>query len=249
MLVVACDEENDNPSPVNPSDTTQTDYPPTADVIANAVTDIDGNSYDAVRIGNQVWMASNLRTTRFANGDAIPEGLTVSLTEPLRYTPSTTEEEYGCLYNWAAVMHGETSSITNPSGVQGVCPTGWHVPSEAEWNQLTAYLAGRSEYVCSGNGNNIAKALAADHGWHIINENECAVGNDLGGNNATGFSALPAGYYCGDYYGFGGFAYFWSATEYVDNDACYRSLYFNGADVNRNNDGKNYGFSVRCVRD
>ena len=193
LAVACCDKEEPVPTPenpANPSDTTQVD-PSIVVSIPNAVTDIDGNSYDAVRIGEQVWMASNLRTTRYANGDAIPEGQLPSYTEPYRYTPSTNVEEYGYLYNWAAVMHGASSSTANPSGVQGICPNGWHVPSDAEWSQLTGYVGSHSEYVCSGNGDHIAKALAADHGWQITADNECAVGYDQSNNNATGFSAHP----------------------------------------------------------
>ena len=259
FLAVACDKEEPAPTPenpANPSDTTQVD--PSEEVfIPNAVADIDGNSYDAVRIGEQVWMASNLRTTRYANGDAIPEGQTI-FTEPYRYTPSTNVAEYGYLYNWAAVMHGASSSTDNPSGVQGICPNGWHVPSDAEWSQLTGYVGSHSEYVCGVNGDNIAKALAADHGWQIPAGHGCAVADDQSSNNATGFSALPAGDYggysdsfgtYGSYDGFGSKAAFWSATEYSDLGAYYRFLYYNNADVGRNGYGKYYGFSVRCLRD
>lgn len=250
FLAVACDKEEPAPTPenpANPSDTTQVD--PSEEVfIPKAVADIDGNSYDAVRIGEQVWMASNLRTTRYANGDAIPEGQTSSFTEPYRYTPSTNVAEYGYLYNWAAVMGGASSSSVNPSGVQGICPNGWHVPSDAEWSQLTDYCSGHTECVCSGNGDNIAKSLAADHDWQIT-PIECAVGNDLSSNNITGFSALPAGLYNGSYYGFGGYADFWSATESSSSDAYYRKLHYDNAYVHHCCSDKNHGFSVRCVRD
>ena len=255
MLVVACDKDDPVPTPddpTNPTDTTQVD-PPTDGLIPNAVTDIDGNVYDAVRIGNQVWMAQNLRTTRFANGDAIPEGQTATYTEPYRYAPNGNESnvtEYGYLYNWAAVMHGEVSSITNPSGVQGVCPEGWHVPSDAEWTQLTDYVSSQSEYVCSGNGENIAKALAADHGWQTTTDNECAVGYDQNSNNSIGFSALPAGYSAGSFFNFFDlYAYFWSATEHEDNSAYASALGYRYARVGRGDEDECTGCSVRCVRD
>ena len=226
-------------------------------VIPNAVTDVDGNHYDAVQIGNQVWMAENLRTTKYADGTTIPMGSTYSYTDSYRYAPGSgqSNEEnmdnvsrYGYLYNWPAVMHGASSSESNPSGVQGVCPNGWHVPSDAEWTQLTVYTNSQSEYACGGYTNNYAKALAATTGWNS-SEFTCAVGNDLSANNATGFSALPAGYYNGYYRSFGGTADFWSATEYNDGNAYYRDLYYNYADVGRNYYDKNNGFSVRCVRD
>ena len=251
FLAVACDKEEPDPTPenpANPSDTTQVD--PSEEVfIPNAVADIDGNSYNAVRIGEQVWMASNLRTTRYANGDAIPEGQTTSYTEPYRYTPSTNVAEYGYLYNWAAVMHGASSSTANPSGVQGICPTGWHVPSDAEWTQLTDYVSSQSEYVCGSDSTYIAKALAGTTGWSS-STNTCAVGNTPSQNNSTGFSALPAGLYDGDYLDFGDYALFWSATERNSDFAYKRTLGYDYAGVSRGNYFTKYlGFSVRCVRD
>ena len=229
----------------------------TAMVLKQAVTDIDGNTYDAVQIGDQVWMAENLRTTKYADGTAIPMGSTYSFTEPCRYAPGSgqSNEEnmdnvsrYGYLYNWPAVMHGASSSSSNPSGVQGICPNGWHVPSDAEWTQLTNYVGSQTQYQCNNSSSNIAKALASTTGWNS-SSNTCAVGNNPISNNATGFSALPAGGYYGGYGGFGGSAFFWSAAEYNDGYAYGRGLYYNYAGVNRYNDDKNYGFSVRCVRD
>ena len=262
LFAVACDKDEPTPAqenPTNPSDTTQVD-PSTEVIIPNAVTDYDGNSYDAVRIGNQVWMASNLRTTHYANGEDIPEGTTLSDTEPYRYTPDNSEANvaaYGYLYNWFAMMHGAASSEENPSGVQGICPNGWHVPSNAEWSQLTDYCFSQTEYVCSGNGDNIAKSLAADHDW-VLSTNVCAVGNDLNTNNTTGFSALPAGlytdfyngsYHSGTYLGFRNFAYFWSATEDAANRAYPRYLFYDYAYVGGDYSYKSSGLSVRCVRD
>ena len=254
MLAVACNKEDDNSSPdnpVNPSDTTQVD-PPTDGMIPNALNDIDGNSYDAVRIGNQIWMASNLRTTRYADGNAIPEGQAESDTDPYRYTPDGDESnvaEYGYLYNWAAAMHGEASSTANPSGVQGVCPDGWHVPSDAEWSQLSVYLGSHGRYVCSGYGENIAKSLATDHGWEVSTDDECAVGYDQSSNNTSGFSAFPAGCVVGSYCAYGYCAYFWSTTAYNDHTAYTRTLGHDHADVYRSYKVKHGFFSVRCLRD
>lgn len=240
LFAVACEKE----------------YPPTADVIYNAVTDYDGNSYDAVRIGNQVWMASNLRTTHYANGEAIPEGNTLSLTETYRYKPANKKAKvatYGYLYTQPALMHEAAPSEANPSGVQGVCPNGWHVPSAAEWEQLIDYCAGNPECACSGNGDNIAKALAANHGWHKYREDVCSVGNDLSANNATGFSALPAGYYFGSLdIDYPNCTYFWSATSdfNLDGPQWRYGLSFMSRSVDRIN-GVTAPFpcSVRCVRD
>ena len=215
------------------------------------VTDIDGNTYNTVQIGNQCWMKENLRTTKYIDNTPIPAGTTSSYDEPYRYTPNNDEAyvvTYGYLYNWLAVMHGATSSSANPSGVQGICPTGWHVPSDAEWTQLTDYVSSRSEYVCNGGIHMIAKALAATTGWEYGSP-ICAVGNTPSNNNATGFSAFPAGAFSYYHHDFGDNAYFWSTTKYDDYAAYIRSLGCTFAYMNRYNRDIDLGFSVRCLRD
>ncbi len=219
-------------------------------VIKDAVTDIDGNTYDAVKLGDQVWMAENLRTTKYADGTTIPMGSSTSTTTAYRYYPnnkSTNVDTCGYLYNWKAVMRNSPSSSSNPSGVQGVCPNGWHVPSDAEWTQLTDYVSSQSQYVCGSSNNNIAKALASTTGWNS-SSSTCDVGNNPSVNNATGFSAVPAGYYNGGYDFFGDGANFWSATQNNSNNAYNRNLNYNNANVNRNNNNKYGGYSVRCLR-
>lgn len=234
------------------------EYPSTAVVLPNAVSDIDGKSYDAVQIGNQVWMAENLRTTKYADGTSIPLGTSASTTTAYHYAPGpnqSNEENMvnvprsGYLYNWPAVMHGESSSSANPSGVQGICPNGWHVPSDAEWTELTNYMKTQPTYMASGNSDHLAKALVATRGWNGSSQTD-APGNDPTTTNATGFSALPAGvHYGGNYGNFGFSATFWSATEYDANYAYLRLLDYDYAGVYRYFDGKYNGFSVRCVRD
>ena len=214
------------------------------------VTDIDGNIYNTVQIGNQCWMKENLRTTHYADNTVITFGETYSDIMPYCYLPNNDESNvaaYGYLYNWAAVMHGATSSEANPSGVQGVCPDGWHVPSDVEWTQLSDYVSSRSEYVCGDTDSQIAKALASTNGWHS-SEYSCTVGFGQSTNNATGFSALPAGYYFGDYDNFGSGADFWSGTANDESTAYYRHLGFSNADVFRYSGVIYYGFSVRCLR-
>ena len=121
--------------------------------------------------------------------------------------------------------------------------------SDAEWTQLTDYVSSQSQYVCGEESSYIAKALASTTGWSE-SVNECAVGNNFSTNNATGFSALPAGYYYdGGYSNFGDDAYFWSATEGNGSLAYSRSLTYDDANVYRGDYHKNFGFSVRCVRD
>ena len=218
---------------------------------AATVTDIDNNTYNTVHIGSQCWMKENLRTTRYSDGTGIALGSSSSTTTPYRYYPnnaSSNVSTYGYLYNWSAVMHGASSSSATPSGVQGICPNGWHVPSDAEWTQLVNYVGSQSQYQCNGSNTKIAKALASTTGWSSSTET-CTVGNNPSSNNATGFSAFPVGYYYGYYGSFGNDAGFWSSTEDGSNRAWRRYLGYDDANVSRNGNNKGNGFSVRCVRD
>lgn len=218
---------------------------------AATVTDYDGNVYNTVQIGTQCWMAENLRTTHYANGTNIALGLDTSTTIAYRYYPNNSASNvssYGYLYNWKAVMGDYTSSGANPSGVQGICPSGWHVPSDAEWTQLTNYVSSQSVYLCNNNSSCIAKALSSTTYWNNSTKT-CGVGNTLNTNNSTNFGALPAGYYSHSYFNSGFVAYFWGATEaYTGLSAWYRGLSYTGATVSRSDFLKRDGFSVRCVK-
>ena len=236
----------DNPTD-DPVDNPMDGYPCTG---TPTVTDVDYNTYNTVQIGDQCWMRENLRTTKYSDGTAIALGSSTSTSKAYRYYPngsSNNVSTYGYLYNWKAVMRNSSSSSANPSGVQGVCPAGWHVPSDAEWTQLTNYVSSQSQYQCGGTSTNIAKALASATGWSSSSAT-CAVGNDPSGNNATGFSALPAGYYYGSYNSFGRDAHFWSSTEYRSSHAYRRILIYSDAGVTSNNYFKDRGYSVRCLR-
>ena len=180
------------------------------------VTDFDGNVYNTVQIGNQCWMRENMRTTHYADGTEIPAGNSnYSEIDPFRYAPSgdgTYVATYGYLYNWPATMKSTEAVPNSTEGTQGICPTGWHVPSRAEWTQLFDYVSSRSEYVCGDNNANIAKALSATTGWHN-QSGDCLVGNNPSANNATGFSTLPAGINeFGSYSWLGEICFFWTST-------------------------------------
>lgn len=234
---------------------------------AATVTDYDGNIYNTVQIGNQCWMKENLRTTHYSNGEEIPLGSTFSVTTAYRYYPANLSFNvitYGYLYNWKAVMRNSPSSNANPSGVQGICPNGWHVPSDAEWTQLANYVSSQSQYVCGSDPTNdpyIAKALAFTSGWNGISYT-CAVGNDQSSNNATGFSVRPAGS-CGGYYDpngsyteyysdLGYTSTFWSSTTedgYASGYSAYmRSFHYSEAVMGRDYGDRSGGTSVRCLR-
>ena len=217
------------------------------------LTDIDGNVYHTVALGNQCWMKENLRVTRFADSTEIPLfSSEYSSTTPYRFVPLNNESNVitdGYLYNWPATTRNVVSTA-NPSGVQGVCPTGWHVPSEAEWSQLTGYVWRQEQYLCNGNSESafIAKALADTTGWRECTE-ECAVGNDQSSNNATLFSAVPAGNYGGSQFTYGQDAAFWTTTSTNEYHAKIFYLNYYWAWVTAESLNRIYGFSVRCVKD
>ncbi len=235
---------------------------------AATVTDHQGNVYNTVQIGSQCWTRENMRcTTSPSTGTTILEAspTSYSFTGKKAYYvdgSSSNTSTYGLLYNWNAAVdtfntaYGETSTNTDYNNAvnvtfsghrRGICPQGWHVPSDAEWTQLTTYVSSQSEYVCGSNGN-IAKALASTTGWNS-SSNTCAVGNNPSGNNATGFSAGPAGYYLGSHGGFGDCAYFWSSTPYGIDYAYFRNLDYRHRFVELFTYNRNVGYSVRCLRD
>ena len=219
---------------------------------ADTLTDYDGNTYQTVQIGQQCWMKENLRTTHYADGTEIPLGTTQSTTVAYHYILQEYNNHVpicGYLYNWPAVMHGANSADTNPSGVQGICPTGWHLPSRAEFEQLRNYVSSQPQYWCGGDSTFIAKALA----HHIqcssnYTNNSCHVTYNQVANNATGFSAFIGGYYYGSV-GYG-FALFWSATK--ENYPYLLHLDLNSNDVKLYSFSvfsMDCGLSVRCLRD
>jgi uncharacterized protein (TIGR02145 family) len=225
--------------------------------------DRDGNVYPTVQIGNQCWMGKNLAYLPSVVGPGIGSNTTAyyyvygySGTDVAAAKTTSNYTTYGVLYNWSAAMNGATSSTANPSGVQGVCPTGWHLPSDAEWEQLEIYLAnnGHNYDGTIGYYNNprekIAKAMAATTHWESSSSTG-AVGNNLQLNNSSGFTALPGGYRSsnGDFRSIGYSGYWWSATELTTNYAWYRTLNYNYTIFYRDHLRKELGFSVRCVRD
>ena len=189
----------------------------------------DSKEIKSVRIGNQVWMAENLNVDHYQNGDAIPEVKDADQWSML-YSGAwcyydndiANGKVYGKLYNWYAVKDS-----------RGLCPTGWHVPSDVEWTALENYLGGKE--VAGGKMKSIS-------GWNAPN---------TGATNSSGFTALPCGYRDpnGTYYGIGDGGDWWSSTGNDSNLAWYRDLFYNGSDVARYLNNKHYGFSVRCVRD
>jgi uncharacterized protein (TIGR02145 family) len=190
------------------------------------VTDIDGNVYNTVLIGNQCWMKENLKTTRDADGN--------NITRYCYDNNATNCEEYGGLYTWHAVMNGASSSNSNPSGVQGICPTGWHVPSDSEWTQLIVFTGG--EFVAGGK----LKESGTTY-WNNPN---------TGATNETGFTALPGGsrYLDGSFQSVGNTGFWWTSTVTFTPNALNRSISYISSSVFFVNNNRDLGFSVRCVR-
>ena len=141
---------------------------------------------------------------------------------------------YGRLYDWATAMSNSASSAANPSGVQGICPSGWHLPSDAEWTALTNYV-----------GTNAGTKLKATSGWYSI----YSIGNN--GTDTYGFSALPGGFgtSSGIFDNVGNGGYWWSATESNASGAYYRAMGYSGATVSRGYDFMSYLYSIRCLQD
>ena len=209
--------------------------------------EFNGHTYSVVEIGDQCWFAENVRTTTYQNGDAIPAGLTDGQWTTTNsgatavygegssfcYNDSPdidacdeaqSLEEYGRLYNWYAV-----------DDARGLCPSGWHVPTDEEWTDLENYITSQGFSGTEGT------ALKSQNGWNQS-------GN---GTDDFGFSALPGGgrnNSNGDFYNAGLRGYWWSSSP-SGGDAWYRYLNDYGPGIVRNDFLPRYGFSVRCLRD
>ena len=218
---------------------------------SDPLTDYDGNNYKLVQIGTQIWMAENLKTTHYSNGTAIPlvENAWAKLEHTDKaycyYDNSTTiGDTFGALYTWAAAMDGAAQSNAIPSTVQGVCPTGWHLPSDAEWKVLEMHLgmsqadADALDYRGTDEGGKL-KESGFSH-WESPNE---------GATNSSGFTGLPAGLRAGEFLHFGRYTHFWSSSLFNFNEAWIRRLSFLQSETYRNHYLKQDGISVRCVRD
>lgn len=207
---------------------------------ASTVTDYDGNVYHTLQIGSQCWMAENMRTTHYADGEIIPIGSACFYPN----NNSSNKSQYGLLYTWYTATRN-VSSGTNPSGVQGICPYGWHVPSDAEWNEL---LSQPQLMVCT------AKALATQYGWNP-STTECTPGRDTWLNNGSGFNAAPAGCYHNGYDEFGTAAHFWTSSPHSNGNVVSRDIGYSNTGVASNcNCSYSCNFrerasSIRCVKD
>ena len=223
------------------------------------VADHQGNIYTTVLIGNQCWTRENMRCTTSPKGYLQAGGTQVSYFKPYYYVDYSFSAiplvERGILYNWAGAMDTTSTALitTSFTGRRGICPQGWHVPSKDEWDTLHNYLKGQSGFLCSGDTSFIAKSLASTDYW-LADTGTCTVGNDPTVNNATGFTAVPAGFYDGFYTAIvytGHDAFFWSSTNLMDlgYSAWGFTLHRNWAKPGRGAPAGDGGLSVRCLRD
>ena len=226
----------------------------------STVDDIDGNTYNTVLIGSQCWLKENMRTTKYPDGSAITKGPSAHgaagwdniNTAYYSCPPNTGNNGEDCAaaaslgmsYQWKAAMNGSTVQ-----GAQGVCPTGWHIPTDAEWKTLEGELgmSVAQQDATGWRGTNEASKMAdnvADQNW--------TAGNLTGDANfgSSGLKVGPSGFRGanGSYYGRSGLTYLWSSTESGPN-AWGRHLNYTGTQVNRLTNYKAGGFSVRCVKD
>ena len=196
------------------------------------VIDVDGNTYHTIKIGNQIWMVENLKTTKYRNGDIIESPTDGWITT---YTGAQCcynndyyySSIYGRLYNWYATIDS-----------RNIAPTGWHVPSDNEWNMLITYLGGYSV------AQNKMKEIGTTH-WLTYNSNI---------TNESGFTALPCGYRdfgsIGIFSSLGSYTSWWSTTSSTTNTG--RAWCFDihsDNTIERGTYGKAAGFSIRCLKD
>ena len=233
MIITSCDKDNDDDNDPIPNLADSTSF-----------TDArDGQKYKKVRIGKQTWMAENLAYLPSVSPPS--EG---SVSEDYYYVygyhgndvieakSTNNYQTLGVLYNWSAAMDGASSSGSNPSGVQGACSSGWHLPSSAEWDELVSHLGG-----ASGAGGKM-KEEGTTH-WTSPN---------VGATNSSGFLGLPGGARDGDSNNFVKAdlnCYFWVATEYDSSHSWWRGLSYFDVELKSAKYHKEPGFSIRCIKD
>lgn len=212
-------------------------------IFSDKVKDIDGNKYKTIKIGSQLWMAENLKVTHYRNGDPIP-----NVTDRSEWGALTTgaycnydnneanTEIYGRFYNWYAI-----------NDRRNIAPKGWHVPTDIEWKEFELYLGVRQSEIdnVSGRGINIGGKLKETGTVHWESPN-------TGATNESDFTALPGGISAGSAYSFSGMgkkASFWSSTAYDNRNALFRQLVYDNTYIIRFSNLKQWGLSVRCVKD
>lgn len=208
----------------------------------NQISDHDGNQYNTVQIGDQCWMKENLKSIHYFDGTSMVDGANAGILS-WDYTTkfafdynndSTNSVIYGKLYTWPAVMNDSVWSATSPTELTGICPYGWHVPSDPEWIQLIDYLGG--ELIAGGKMKKAGYAF-----WNSPN---------TGATNSSGFTGLPGGYridYNALYGAIGNVGSWWSCSESSPTNVYCHDLSRISAECGSFTSNKNFGYSVRCI--
>lgn len=208
------------------------------------LTDLDGNQYQTIKIGDKCWMTENLRTLKYSDGTDIPnypveaDWRTTNIGAWVNYANNSSNDEiYGKIYNWFAVTDG-----------RGVCPSGWMVPGDEDWKTLEIFIG-------------MSQSDADDTGWRGTDENISgklrSAGTDYweppnaGASNESGFSGMPSGlrYPDGRFVSLGRSAFYWTSTWYSISEAYGRAIVFSRGGVSRGIYRKDFGLSVRCILD
>ncbi|MDA3905997.1 MAG: FISUMP domain-containing protein [Bacteroidales bacterium] len=210
----------------------------------------DGQVYKTVVIGSQIWFAENLKylpsVVGYGTGSETTPyyfvyGYDGTVVSDAKATSNYTT--YGVLYNWIAAMNSAASSTSNPSGVQGVCPSGWHLPSDDEWKQMEMFIGMNQSTVdnIGWRGTDEGSKLKSTSGWYVNS-----------GNNSSSFTALPGGFFnagVGYFDGLGKSGFWWSSSESSSSIVVCRTLSYDKDGIFLGFNGKTPGFSVRCLKD
>lgn len=211
----------------------------------------DGRQYATTEIGEQIWMAENLAYMPYVSEMKDSAGIWVYAYDGNRKEEAKTLENYlqfGCLYSWTVAMdisqeYRMKYSGTSDSLHQGICPEGWHLPSDSEWQKLEDFLETKPDFTpleSRQNTGDVGKKIKATTTWKDADE-----------NNETGFGAFAAGfrYRTGFFHKQGKYAYFWTSTEYYGKSAYYRYLWDESPGTFRGFPSKDNGMSIRCIKD
>jgi hypothetical protein len=216
-------------------------YTLNSNVCPSTVIDVEGNIYNTVIIGTQCWMKENLKTMHYSNGAVIPNNLSAT---QWNYLPgacadynndSISSLVYGKLYNWYAVANS-----------QGLCPIGWHVPDDSEWNILVKTIDANSDTSCI----NCVQSTIAGGALKEIGLSHWTWPN-TGASNTSTFTGLPGGcrYDFGGYSDIGDYGFWWTSSQSSIMNAYKRYLHYSDTNFSHSASIKYFGFSVRCIKD
>lgn len=217
----------------------------------SGVTDMDGNSYQTIIINGQEWMSENLRTSKYSNGDNIPNVTDITLWETLPngawanlLNNSQYEVPYGKLYNWYSV-----------SDNRNVCPAAWRVPSDNDWNTLVQFLDPNQNPLADVNNSTLGVQSSIAGGMMKSTDTQYWINGNFGATNESGFTGQPGGRLesaINNWEPTGNRGIFWSSTIYSPTESIYawcRTLVYENADLKRGARNVHEGLSVRCLKD